>query len=178
MTSENPLADEKKTLLEANARQVLGVVASTFPEFEARITKLRTPKFACDSYDSDLDRLACQWNEAMIPEEVTPYHNEDERQASSTLEFLRSAQDLMSSTSSNYDLARLGFGQAIALMAVVLTSVLCWIATRRNHQLRGFFGLVCIAYGITMFASSYVEEEQQFWYWAVSAWLGWLYIQQ
>ena len=34
--------------------------------------------------------------------------------------------------------------------------------------------LVGIAYGAMMFASSYVEEEQQFWYWVTSSWLGWL----
>jgi len=33
------------------------------------------------------------------------------------------------------------------------------------------FATVTIAYGIMMFASSYVEEEQQFWYWACSGWL-------
>ena len=29
-----------------------------------------------------------------------------------------------------------------------------------------------------MFASSYVEEEQHFWYWTSSAWLGWLFIRK
>lgn len=33
------------------------------------------------------------------------------------------------------------------------------------------FAIVTIAYGVMMFASSYVEEEQQFWYWACSGWL-------
>jgi len=32
------------------------------------------------------------------------------------------------------------------------------------------FTIVNIGYGVMMFASSYVEEEQQFWYWACSGW--------
>lgn len=30
---------------------------------------------------------------------------------------------------------------------------------------------ISLLYGIMMFASSYVEEEQHFWYWATTAWL-------
>jgi ethanolamine phosphate transferase 2 subunit G len=33
------------------------------------------------------------------------------------------------------------------------------------------FLMITIAYGIMMFASSYVEEEQHFWYWTTSGWL-------
>lgn len=33
------------------------------------------------------------------------------------------------------------------------------------------FASVTLAHGVMMFASSYVEEEQQFWYWACSGWL-------
>lgn len=33
------------------------------------------------------------------------------------------------------------------------------------------FIAITVTYGIMMFASSYVEEEQHFWYWATSAWL-------
>ena len=35
-----------------------------------------------------------------------------------------------------------------------------------------------IAYGLMMFASSFVEEEQQFWYWMMSAWSGWVFLKQ
>ena len=34
------------------------------------------------------------------------------------------------------------------------------------------------AYGIMMFASSYVEEEQHFWYWIASAWIAWQYLKR
>lgn len=33
-----------------------------------------------------------------------------------------------------------------------------------------FVGVTSL-YGVMMFASSYVEEEQQFWYWITSGWL-------
>lgn len=32
-----------------------------------------------------------------------------------------------------------------------------------------------ILYGVMMFATSYVEEEQHFWYWATAAWMAYLY---
>lgn len=33
------------------------------------------------------------------------------------------------------------------------------------------FLAVTLAYGVMMFASSFVEEEQHFWYWSASGWL-------
>lgn len=35
---------------------------------------------------------------------------------------------------------------------------------------------ISLLYGIMMFASSYVEEEQHFWYWATTAWLMLLWV--
>ncbi|MGG6497429.1 UNVERIFIED_CONTAM: hypothetical protein NY603_31355, partial [Bacteroidetes bacterium 56_B9] len=34
-----------------------------------------------------------------------------------------------------------------------------------------YFALISLLYGVMMFASSYVEEEQHFWYWLTPAWL-------
>lgn len=39
-----------------------------------------------------------------------------------------------------------------------------------------FYALVTILYGTMMFASSYVEEEQHFWYWTTSAWFALLFV--
>lgn len=73
----------------------------------------------------------------------------------------------MSSMASNYDMNRLILGQSLAVVAVLATALLTPLATN-------ILPLVAIAflYGIMMFASSYVEEEQHFWYWMTSAWFG------
>ena len=39
-------------------------------------------------------------------------------------------------------------------------------------------GLITVLYGVMMFASSYVEEEQHYWYWMTSAWLVYLALAQ
>jgi ethanolaminephosphotransferase len=85
-------------------------------------------------------------------------------------QFMREAQENMSGAASNYDVSRLFLGSALALLVCCL----------------GFFALpkfgslspggVCYAltlalYVVLMFASSYVEEEHNFWYWATSGWL-------
>jgi len=38
-------------------------------------------------------------------------------------------------------------------------------------MVKGYLFIITTAYMITMFASSYVEEEQQFWYWIMAGWM-------
>jgi len=59
-------------------------------------------------------------------------------------------------------------GASVALCLFNVTPLLMKTSTSVNLA----FASVTIAYGMMMFASSYVEEEQQFWYWACSGWLG------
>ncbi|KAL2271858.1 hypothetical protein VTJ83DRAFT_1229 [Remersonia thermophila] len=84
--------------------------------------------------------------------------------------WLRNAQDVLSSMASNYDMSRLLLGQAIAVVAF-LTAVktLAMLADDKRLAFVPLSGVIA-AYGIMMFASSYVEEEQHFWYWATTAW--------
>lgn len=77
----------------------------------------------------------------------------------------------MSSTASNYDIPRLGTGLACAALALsgVATATLTIVKNSPVAYLP-IFG-TSLLYGIMMFASSYVEEEQHFWYWSTTAWL-------
>jgi ethanolaminephosphotransferase len=83
---------------------------------------------------------------------------------------MHEAQTIMSSTASNYDLARLFVGTALA-------SLICGFSyfTLPSFKPITPAGIYCaltlVLYVILMFASSYVEEEHNFWYWATSGWL-------
>ncbi len=77
----------------------------------------------------------------------------------------------MSSTASNYDMFKLAVGQVIACVAAIL-ALGAAIPTLTQSFLSCIpFLLITVAFGVMMFASSYVEEEQHFWYWTASGWL-------
>jgi ethanolaminephosphotransferase len=88
-----------------------------------------------------------------------------------TQKWSRNAQDIMSSTASNYDMYKLTAGEVIASLAAVLALGAAIPTLARSFVSAIPFLTITIAYGIMMFASSYVEEEQHFWYWATSGWL-------
>lgn len=80
----------------------------------------------------------------------------------------------MSSAASNYDVSRLITGASVALASVVMTT---FSATGGMSLLNtdGAFGLLLTAlYAVMMFASSYVEEEQHFWYWIAGGWFAYV----
>ena len=81
----------------------------------------------------------------------------------------------MSSTASNYDLHRLHLGLGIAASATAAAFALSAPFLRSAKQIGAWFGILVLSYGAMMLGSSYVEEEQEFWYWIASAWFGWLY---
>jgi len=77
----------------------------------------------------------------------------------------------MSSTASNYDMFKLTAGQVLASVAAAFALGAAIPVLTHSFVSAVPFILITIAYGIMMFASSYVEEEQHFWYWATSGWL-------
>ncbi|VBB87056.1 Putative GPI ethanolamine phosphate transferase [Podospora comata] len=84
--------------------------------------------------------------------------------------WLHEAQSFLSGMASNYDTPQMLLGFGIALSALVLALI-------SSPTLPPIpFSLVTLAYGAMMFASSYVEEEQHFWYWGTTAWFGYLLV--
>jgi ethanolaminephosphotransferase len=90
-------------------------------------------------------------------------------------QFMQAAQETMSSTASNYDVPRLITGTALALLAILLT--LPSLPALRPITVQGIaYTLILTLYCVLVFASSYVEEEHNFWYWATSAWFFYLFV--
>jgi ethanolaminephosphotransferase len=94
---------------------------------------------------------------------------------SAVLDFSRAAQEIMSSTASNYDLSRLYLGSSLAGLAVILSLVASAGAISRSGGAGLFLLFIVVSYSMMMFASSYVEEEQQFWYWILTGWIFYLH---
>jgi ethanolamine phosphate transferase 2 subunit G len=90
--------------------------------------------------------------------------------------FCESAQSALRSTASNYDVKLLVIGLITSAAALLTTLATLGSSFLSPTQPGIFMTLVVIFYGVMMFASSYVEEEQHFWYWTASAWFFGLYI--
>ncbi|KAM0334099.1 hypothetical protein ACHAQA_001119 [Verticillium albo-atrum] len=166
-----PNKNDQVQLLLRNARQILAIFWATFG---TDLLNLSQDKNACIQPQDDPHELACEWQQ--IDAQRLSFQDEsplDEQWVSDISKWLGRAQDLMSNMASNYDMTRLIAGQAVVLAALI--SSLFLVAIGWSHV---SFAIVTITYGIMMFASSFVEEEHHFWYWATSAWFGGLGIAQ
>ena len=80
----------------------------------------------------------------------------------------------MSSTASNYDVPRLVIGTALTLLSFLAISFYIFQEAKLFNIDTFVFFIIVTGYGAMMFASSYVEEEQQFWYWISAGWVAYL----
>ncbi|OOO05777.1 UPF0642 domain-containing protein [Aspergillus oryzae] len=145
-------------MLLENAKQLLGAVKGSFPSY---------------SFEFDLMPVICS-SQSLI--DIERVHEASSEIESALLLFLRNAQKLMSSAASDYDLIRLYVGLSISGFAISLT----FFPAKRllvNFAPAGMFlGFSILSYSTMMFASSYVEEEQQFWYWISMGWVVYLHV--
>lgn len=171
-----------------NAHQILRVVKETFngQSFDRRAVKSN-----CSHEDSDGEIISCMWSQVTHTLDFNDQSNGVEvlraltavsrQEAMSNSyanddKFLKYAQKIMSGTASNYNLARLYAGIGIAWLATMAALFISAKVVLDARSTGLWMSSIAISYGVMMFASSYVEEEQQFWYWATSSWLGWLVV--
>lgn len=165
----------KLDLLYANARQIADIANATYSE----AFKQHSTVSACNQATSDAGQLSCAWLDAR---QAVLDAQEDKLSAAQaitfTLKFLRSAQNQLSGTASNYDLVKMSIGIAIAVISLTLAMLSIPEGTFDTLVSSSSFALVGACHSVTMFASSYVEEEHQFWYWALGGWLMYLSIKE
>jgi ethanolaminephosphotransferase len=170
-------------VLHQNAKQLLQIIYAKYgrESFEERATanvKLaREPVWPCQSPDGDEETLVCRWAEVLASLDAGIPNKDPELAEKTIYSFLNTAQEAMSSTASSYDIPRMGTGVAFAVTALVLA--ITSQPTLWPPSFAGiFFALTSLLYGVMMFASSYVEEEQHFWYWLTPAWILFLVVKR
>ncbi|KAF0642608.1 hypothetical protein FPSE5266_08630 [Fusarium pseudograminearum] len=156
-------------ILVRNARQILNIVTAAFG---SELFDSESSVDPCALEQTEINELACQWRKINREAHVVAAGDKlDQKWLDEMSQWLRRAQDVMSSMASNYDMPKLYIGQAIAAIAAVASAmVVVSLGAHRDGQILPFT-LLTLAYGAMMYASSYVEEEQHFWYWASSIWL-------
>ncbi|KAL9625007.1 MAG: hypothetical protein Q9160_000736 [Pyrenula sp. 1 TL-2023] len=158
-------------ILQANVVQILDIARRTFPS-----SSTTSPASLSECEGTETDVLLCEGEILAI---ATPPDSKDwDSELSKRLTWLRKAQAALSGTASNYDLKKMLLGLSLSSTALITASVMSYPLLRRSRIPGLAFGSVLLAYGVMHFASSYVEEEQQFWYWASSGWLCYLFTKQ
>lgn len=125
---------------------------------------------------SGIEEIECAWSQVSqylhSPPDAGEVNSEIEL---ALLRFLRVAQGVMSNTASNYDVSKLCIGLVVSAVAVLLSFSSAYRLLLKFRYSGAFLMFSTLSYGVMMFASSYVEEEQQFWYWLFTGWTFYLH---
>ncbi|KAJ4527634.1 major facilitator super transporter protein [Exophiala dermatitidis] len=159
---------DQYNLLFENAQQIHRIARATFPS--TFVDRADSHQDCSKTTGDDADILACLWKQVLEDRDA------DIASSSSIANlrtFLYKAQTVLSGTASNYDLAsmRLGIGLGLIALSLCLPNFINGIQKYSYGNESFALLLIMTLYAVTMFASSYVEEEHQFWYWILGAWL-------
>ena len=151
--------------LRRNARQVLVILEASMgrEKWLAAVDKHSRKKVNCQTLTDDEEEMACLWA-------IADGTKGGSKEQSALSDFLYKAQDALSSTASSYDVPRMVIGIAVAsasLLLAILSFPVHWPPSLAGNAIT----VTTLLYCVMMFATSYVEEEQHFWYWVAPAWL-------
>ena len=137
--------------LRQNAKQLYSVFQSSYPNYDAEIRE------NCDEISQIESKAHCLYFQGIANANENSY-----------LRFMRLAQSLLSTASTGYNMEYMLIGLLLSLLGVLLA-----IYNKYSTPVEDTVSEVqCIAItllnGLLMFASSFVEEEHFFWYWAAT----------
>ncbi|KAG6001784.1 hypothetical protein E4U21_003801 [Claviceps maximensis] len=161
-------------ILVRNGKQILDIVTATFGVelFELNNDNNKDP---CLLDRTDINNLACEWQRLIKQAgDMFDASQIDPEWLNGMLSWLRNAQELMSGMASNYDLSKLALGLGLAAVATVSSIIAMLSFVKNSHVMAWPISAVAVLYGVMMFASSFVEEEQHFWYWTLTIWIAYL----
>jgi ethanolamine phosphate transferase 2 subunit G len=84
----------------------------------------------------------------------------------------------MSNAASEYDLNKLYGGIVAALLGTVAAFAAIFPRLGSYSLSVVLFIIISVSYGAMMLGSSYVEEEQHFWFWAATGWILVLFVKE
>lgn len=168
-----PTGSQRLEILLRNARQLARIARTTFPAFSIDGSK------NCVSPSKDVtSSLGCSWSLAV--EAVNAYTLSNDRMDLVAAEnrllcFCRQAQLTMSNAASDYKVTNLYVASGLAIVATVLAYIASLSILRVSTMATCVLFFVIVCFSATMAASSFVEEEQQFWYWIAVGWMFYLH---
>ncbi|GAB7343646.1 hypothetical protein MBLNU457_1639t1 [Dothideomycetes sp. NU457] len=163
-------------VLYRNSLQVLNIVKATYGEDEfKKMTYHDVNIEGCSTDLSGRQLLSCLWARAqsLLLKSQKDGDISAEEQVEALRMFLEESQDELSTTASTYNVPRLVSGALVAGVATILALIAIPLGVFNNAS-GMLFSTMTVLYGIMMFATSYVEEEQHFWYWTTGAWFAFL----
>ena len=161
--------EDRKQIMTRNALQILNIITATFGPDLFEVNMQTDP---CALESTDVHRLACQWRKLQLGTRTATSTNAEEEEAwiADMSAWLRDAQEVVSSMASDYNMQYLVLGQGAVALSVMASIGAVLLTGISRSTTASIFGSMTVMYGIMMFASSYVEEEQHFWYWFCTIW--------
>lgn len=164
--------DDQVQILLRNAEQILDIVTASFGDELFDSSSGIDP---CLHQETEVQELACGWQRVSDTAKLMKSKGDiDEAWILAMSQWLKDAQALLSSMASNYDMPRLTLGQTAAVTSTLLAIYGVYLTAGRLSSGAIPFTLITTAYGVMMFASSFVEEEHHFWYYITTAWLAYI----